>query len=130
MAEVIWMADQLRGKDDWEETVTARLEELLSDMGWTVDMFATQLFGRIGASSKKAVIRYFEEDRRSIPAFSLFHISMLLGVSQDYLTGRITDKALAVDPTGAYARESSQQERIRELEKENAKLRAGTKRNK
>lgn len=90
-------------KRDWNERVITRLESLLADMEWTPDLLAHALHPNAtrSASAFKTIKHHFERDR-SMPAYTLYRTSELLGVSVAYLMCQSDDITAAITPMGLY----------------------------
>ena len=104
-------------KKAWQERVVARIEDLLSDMGWDYEILADRTFEQFGYKTSKTIKQWFE--RRSIPAYALHQISEYVGISIAYLMLEHDTVGSAADPDGLY----SQRSRIHHLEGELAEYR-------
>ena len=84
-------------KKNWNERVISRLEALLADMDWSPKLLAHALHptAKRSASTYKTVMHHFERDR-SMPAYTLYRVSELLGVGVAYLMCQSDDLDKAI----------------------------------
>lgn len=99
-----------QNRDDFDEAVVRRVEQLLAHMGWNPVDLAKRVHKDLGYATPKAVQHFFErEGSRRLHPFAIMKIASTLGVDPAYLMLAHDNLESTMDPDGLYALRSQLQ---------------------